>query len=69
MTKRECAIVSAFTGVCMLQGEDFDIFRKYVEELVEEPVYTHELANAEFCEYIKKTAEPDFIRLCMTATD
>ena len=30
MTKRECAIVMAHTGITMLTGDDFDIFHKYV---------------------------------------
>ena len=41
MTKREAAIVSAYTGVLI---GDFDEVHKYIEELLGRPVFTHELA-------------------------
>ena len=67
MTKRECAIVMAYTGVCMLAGENFSIFHKYIEERLGRPVYTHELPELE--EEIKEKTERDFLKLCKTATD
>lgn len=69
MTKRECAIVMAYTGVCMLAGEDFGIFHKYVEQVMGAPVYTHELAFEEVQDEIKRRVWPDFLQLCATATD
>lgn len=69
MTKHECAIVMAYTGACMLQGEDFGIFHKYIEKLLGGPVYTHELADIEVVEEIKEAAKPDFLRLCREAKD
>lgn len=60
MTKRECAIVSAYTGI--LCG-DFNEFHKYIEELLGRPVWTHELANKELWKEIKKLSKEDFCNL------
>lgn len=65
MTKRECAIVMAYTGVCMCSGDDFNIFHKYVEEKLGRPIFTHEFAA--LADEIKERAKDDFIRLCRTA--
>ena len=67
MTKRECAIVMAYTGVCMLSGFDIDLYYKYLEEKIGRAVYTHELPELE--EEIKEKAKDDFLDLCRTATD
>ena len=67
MTKRECAIIMAFTGTCMLTGKNFSIFHKYVEEKLGRPVHTHELPK--LAEEIKEKTERDFLELCRTATD
>lgn len=66
MTKQECAIVMAYTGVCMLEGEDFIIFHKYVEEKMGRLVYTHELPELE--ERIKEASREDFLNLCKNAS-
>lgn len=65
MTKKECAIVMAYTGICMLQGDDFQIFHKYVEELMGRPVWTHELAT--LADDIILKSEQDFLSLCANA--
>lgn len=57
MTKRECAVVMAYTGVCMLSGDDFSIFHKYVEDLMGRPVYTHEFPT--LMDEIKKRARSE----------
>ena len=36
MTKKECAIVMAHTGIFMLEGEDFQIFHEYIEKLTKQ---------------------------------
>ena len=69
MTKQECAIVMAYTGKCMLAGDDLGIYYKYIAELLCGPVYTHELADIEVVEEIKEKAKPDFIKLCREAKD
>lgn len=69
MTKKECAIVMAQTGICMLTGEDFQIFHEYIEQIMGRPVYTHELACEEVQEQIQSRSLDDFLNLCKTATD
>ncbi len=53
MTKREAAIVSAYTG--LLLGS-FSAMHKFVEEIMERPVFTHELADKDLAEDIKLKA-------------
>lgn len=60
MTKRESAIISAFTGI--LCGP-FDEFHKYVEYILDRPVFTHELANKAITKEIKEKSRADFIDL------
>ena len=69
MTKKECAIIMAHTGVCMLQGMDFPIFHKYIDGIMGRPVYTHELADKSTVDKIKEKSKADFIALCRNATD
>lgn len=67
MTDKEKAIVMAYTGVCMLKGDKFKIFHNYVEELMNRPVYTHEIGflNHE----IKTRSRKDFLKLCEESED
>ncbi len=67
MTKQECAIIMAHTGICMLTGEDFSIFHEYIEKLMGRPVFTHELGNEEIFEAIKEKSLNDFLKLCEEA--
>ena len=64
MTDKEKAIVMAYTGICMLSGDKFQIFHKYVEEIMDRPVYTHEMAIKAIDNDIKEKAKADFIALC-----
>lgn len=68
MTKQECAVVMAFTGITMLQDDDLGIYYEYIAKIMGGPVYTHELADIEVVEEIKEAAKPDFIKLCKEAT-
>ena len=67
VTKHECAIIMAHTGVAMLEGNDFQIFHKYVEDLMGRKVWTHELLQLE--QEIKQRSSGDFMMLCATATN
>ena len=69
MTKRECAIVMAYTGFAMLQGDDLDIFYKYCEELLGRPVLTHELATESVQIELMVKAKADFVELCRNAVE
>lgn len=66
MTDREKAIVMAYTGTCMLTGDKFSIFHKYVEDIMDKPVFTHELGL--LADEIKKKSEADFMALCASET-
>lgn len=69
MTKRECAVVMAFTGVTMLKGENIEIFYDYLEELFGRPVYSHELENELCWAEIKEKSQKDFVEICRMAED
>lgn len=65
MTDKEKAIVMAHTGICMLTGEKYGVFHKYIEDIMGRPVYTHELATQSISNEIKEKSRDDFIKLCM----
>lgn len=60
MTDREKAIVTAYTGINMLEGEKIDELYKYLNELYGRPIYTHEIPYLD----IREKAKKDFITLC-----
>lgn len=60
MTKREAAIVSAYTG--FLIG-DFNEFHNYVEEKFGRPVWVHELADKTKAEELHEKSRADFISM------
>lgn len=62
MTDREKAIVMAYTGICMLTGDKFQIFHKYVEDIMGRPVFTHEMYALK--NEIKEKSTNDFLALC-----
>lgn len=67
MTKQECAIVEAYTGIVMCSGENRKYFYEYVDTIMGRPLLTHE--HFTLIDEIKKKAKPDFIRLCQEAVD
>lgn len=67
MTKEECAIIMAHTGICMLTGEEFDIFHKYVENIMGRPIWTHEMGIGSIADEIKEKSKNDFLKLCANA--
>lgn len=62
MTKREAAIVMAYTGVVMFVGDDIEIFWKYCKEIYGRYIYTHEYSS--LAEKIKECSKEDFIKIC-----
>lgn len=67
MTKQECAIVMAYTGIVMLTGDNLGIYYKYLEKILGRPVWTHELACKEVQKEIKEKSLNDFLTLCKEA--
>ena len=65
MTEQEGAIVGAFTGV--LCGE-FSALHRYIEKIMERPVFTHELGGSEVIQEIKEKSKRDFIALAEEAS-
>lgn len=55
MTKREGAILSAYTGIMLCNWQDY---HDYLEELFGRPIFTHEILKLEH--EIKRLSEPDF---------
>ena len=64
VTLKERVIVETYTGICMTSAEEKDEVYKYMAELMERPVYTHELASKEIQEKLKEKSKADFVALC-----
>lgn len=64
MTKKEAAIITAYTGVLIGTFEDY---HKYVEQLLEGPVYVHELKDEGFVGTIREKAKADFVSIKIDA--
>jgi len=62
MTDREKAIIMAHTGICMLAGDKFQIFHKYVEDIMGRPIWTGDIGWLE--KEIKEKSKADFMALC-----
>lgn len=62
MTNHEKAIVMAHTGICMLTGDKFQIFHKYIEDVMGRPIMTHEIGF--LADEIKEKTKADFLALC-----
>ena len=58
MTKKEAAIVSAYTGY--LIGE-FSDFQAYAEEIMGQPIFTHDLTRLEY--ELKEKSKKDFMSI------
>ena len=67
MTIQECVIVTAYTGVSMLQGGDLKLFYEYVEKKFGYPIWTHDMISESFWEKLKAESKQDFINLCENA--
>lgn len=62
MTDREKAIVMAYTGYCMLEGDKLGIYYRYLEKKFGRPVQTLEISSMH--REIQMLAKEDFISLC-----
>ncbi len=66
MNKREAAIISAYTGVMV---GDFGDMHKYIEEILERPVFTHELGSQVIVDLIKKKSKDDLLQIHENITE
>jgi hypothetical protein len=60
MTKREGAIISAYTGIMI---GSFSDMHEYAEEKLARPIFTHEFANEALVKELKNAAKEDFFKL------
>lgn len=68
MTKHKCAIITAYTDITMLKGNDLSYLYDYLSGIIGRPVYTHEIPMV--IEQYKNTAiRNDFLALCKNATE
>lgn len=63
MTKLEKLIVSAYTGILMC---DMDEFHAFAEKVLKHPIYTHEFAETETWDELRRATKQDFLLLCKT---
>lgn len=63
ITRREAAIIGAYTGILM--GDIAD-FQSYAEEVAERPVDHLDMADRVFIDNLKILSRPDFLRLITT---
>ncbi len=63
MTQKEAAIVSAYTGYLI---GSFDEMHKYIEELMDRPVMTHEMGSKDIADEIRRKSKEDFIKIKIT---
>lgn len=61
MTKEERLIVTAYTGVMMVEEDEF---YDYLEELLNRPVRAKEVNTEEFYEEVVEAVKDDFMKLC-----
>ncbi|MBR0485903.1 MAG: hypothetical protein IJJ69_14200 [Oscillospiraceae bacterium] len=64
MTDKEKAIVTLYTGYAMMEGEKLSEVYAYAAELMNRPVYTHEL----FSDEVQAKVKPEFIAMCADET-
>ena len=60
LTREQAAIVGAYTGV--LSGP-FSDMHKYVEKVMERPVWTHEMGDKAITTEIRAKSKPDFLAI------
>lgn len=60
MTKREAAIVSAYTG---FRIGDWNETHKYIEEIMGRPILSHELGSPKIRIEMKKRSKQDFVSI------
>ena len=67
MTKRECAVVTAYTDIAMLKGNDLKYLYDYLSGFIGRPVYSHEISAV--CMQFREQIRDDFIALCRNAKE
>lgn len=63
MTKREAAVISAYTGVLLCE---FEVVHEYIEELFNKPVFVHEIPGLQ--EEIEERSREEFEEIIQSQT-
>ena len=61
MTKEERLIISAYTGILMVEEDEF---YDYLEQVLGRPILVKEVQTEEFVEKVIEAVQDDFMRLC-----
>lgn len=61
MTKKESLIISAYTGFMVCK--QFSDMHQFIEEVLERPVFTHELGDTTVLKEIQDKLKPQLIEL------
>lgn len=67
MTKHECAVITAYTDVSMLKGDDLKYLYDYLSEFIGRRIYTHEIPAV--CMQYREQIREDFMDLCRNAKE
>ena len=60
MTRREAAVITAFTGILI---GSFSDFHEYAESIMGRPIWSHEFGNKAFSAAIKEKSRSDFLAI------
>ena len=60
MTKKEAAVITAYTGILI---GSFSDFHGYAEKLVNHPIFTHQFGSKKMAKKIKQLSKQDFMEL------
>ena len=67
MTKQECAVVTAYTDISMLRGDDLKYLYRYLSGFIGRPIFSHEIPAV--CMQYRDQIREDFIALCRNAKE
>ncbi len=67
MTKRECAVITAYTDISMLKGNDLKYLYDYLSGFIGRRIYTHEIPAV--CMQYREQIREDFMDLCRNAKE
>ncbi len=63
LTREQAAIIGAYTGYLI---GPFSDMHKYIEKIMERPVFTHEMADDKIVAEIREKSKPDFLAIAAT---
>ena len=67
MTKKESIIISAYTGFMICK--EFSDMHEFIEQVMERPVFTHEMGSEQFLKEVQERLKPQLIELIKNIED